>query len=85
MDFTKAKTFADIVNQFVGFLNSLIPLIFALTLLFIVWKVVDAWIINGGDQNKIEEGKKTVLVGVIALVVMSGIWGIIAILQKSLF
>lgn len=84
MNFSKHTTFADMVGQFITILNALIPLIFALTLLVIVWKVVDAWIIGAGDQYKIEEGKKTVLIGVIALVVMSGIWGILGILQSSL-
>jgi hypothetical protein len=46
---------------------------------------VDAWIINGGDSEKVEEGKQFVFVGIVALVVMSGIWGILNILQSSLF
>lgn len=66
-------------------INLVVPLIFALTLLFITWKVIDAWIIHGGEESKIEEGKHTIIVGVIALVVMSGIWGILSILQYSLF
>jgi hypothetical protein len=60
-------------------------LVFAITLLVIVWKVIDAWIIHGGDEAKVEEGKHTAIVGIIALVVMSGIWGILSILQYSLF
>lgn len=77
--------FSDLVATFIEMISLLIPLIFALTFLIIVWKVIDAWIINGGDESKIEEGKKTILVGILALVVMSGIWGILAVLQSSLF
>jgi hypothetical protein len=47
--------------------------------------VVDTWVIHGNDAGKVEEGKNFVIVGVIALVVMSGIWGILSILQGSLF
>jgi hypothetical protein len=79
------KNFSDLVATFIEMISLLIPLIFAITLLFIVWKVIDAWIIHGGDESKVEDGKNTIFVGVIALVVMSGIWGILSILQSSLF
>jgi len=79
------RNFSDLVSAFIGIISLLIPLIFALTLLIIVWKVIDAWIIHGGDEAKIEEGKNTVIVGVLVLVVMSGIWGILSILQSSFF
>ncbi len=78
------ENFADVVNTFIEIIKLLIPLIFGLTLLVITWKVIDAWIINGADGEKREEGKQIVLVGIIALVVMSGIWGILSILQSSL-
>lgn len=77
--------FSDLVATFIDLISRLIPVIFALTLLIIIWKVVDAWIINGGEESKIEEGKSTIIAGIIALVVMSGIWGILKILQNSLF
>lgn len=79
------ENFSDLVNTFIEMISLLIPLIFAITLLVIVWKVIDAWIINGGDENKVQEGKHTAIVGIIALVVMSGIWGILRILQSSFF
>ncbi len=79
------QNFSDLVNSFIGLITLVIPLIFALTFLVIAWKVIDAWIIHAGDSNKIEEGKNTIIVGIIALVVMSGIWGILYILQSSLY
>lgn len=79
------RDFSDVVATFIEMIALLIPLIFALTFLVIAWKVIDAWIIHGGDQGKIDDGKNTILVGIIALVVMSGIWGILAILRNSLF
>ncbi len=79
------KNFADLVDLFIGLLSLAVPLIFALTLLFIIWKIIDAWVINGGDQTKVDEGKQTALVGVLVLIVMSGVWGILEILRNSLF
>ena len=79
------NNFSDLIAEFINIITLLIPLIFAGTLLIIVWKVIDAWVIHGGEESKIEDGKNTIIVGVIALVVMSGIWVILNILQSSLF
>lgn len=82
--YTTPCTFADLVHKLLDLISLTIPLIFAITLLVLIWKVIDAWILNAGDTSKIEEGKQTVLIGVIVLVVMTGIWGIVAILRSSL-
>jgi hypothetical protein len=79
------ENFSDLVNWLIGIIGLLVQFVFALTLLVIVWKVIDAWIINGGDDHKVEEGKQIIFAGIIALVVMSGVWGILQILQSSLF
>ena len=79
------KNFADVVDYFLNIISLIVPLIFAVTLLYIVWNVIDAWIIHGADEAKIENGRNTILIGVIALVVMTGIWGILNVLRSSLF
>ena len=79
------NSFSELVAHVIEFITLLIPLVFAGTFLIIMWKVIDAWIIHGGDESKIEDGKNTIIVGIIALVVMSGIWGILSILQSSFF
>jgi hypothetical protein len=79
------RNFSDVVDKLLGIINLIVPLLFGLTLLYIIWGVVDAWIIHGGDEGRVEEGKNTLIVGIIALVVMSGIWGILSILKSSLF
>lgn len=79
------ENFSELVAVFIDLISLAIPLVFSLTLLVIIWKVVDAWVIHGGDTTRINEGKDTILIGVIALVVMSGIWGIVALLRYSIF
>ena len=85
MYYDTPQNFSQLVDDFINLITLIIPLVFALTLLVIIWKIVDAWILNGGDSAKVEEGKKTALIGVLVLVVMSGIWGILAILRSSIF
>ena len=79
------KDFKDLVFTLTDLINLIIPLIFAVTLVVVVWKITQAWIIGGGDPQSVEAGKNTVLVAVIALVVMTSIWGIVRLLQSSLF
>lgn len=78
--------FGDLVNYLIDILSLLVPVIFGLIIIVLVWRLIDAWIINGGGSgDKVDEGKKTALTAVIVLVVLSGIWGILALLQGSLF
>ncbi len=79
------QNFNDLVNLFIGFISLIIPLLFGITFLYIAWSIIDAWIIHGDDPSSIDKGKNVAVTGVIALVVMSGVWGILKILQNSLF
>lgn len=77
--------FAELVGFFIGIFELIIPFIFSLTLLVIIWKIIDSWIINADNTSKIDEGKQYVLWGVIVLVIMSSVWGILRLLRSSLF
>lgn len=79
-----SSTFKDLVELLISYINLLVPIVIALTFLFIAWKVIQAWVINGGSKDSVEEGKRVALIGVIALVFMFGIWGLLGILQSSL-
>lgn len=78
-------TFADLVGKFLDLIALLIPIVFALTIVVLSWGIINAWIINGGDQGSVDRGKKIAVAGVIALVVMVSVWGIVALLQNSLY
>ncbi len=78
-------SFAELVDLLIGILSLIVPLIFSLALLVIVWKLIDAWIINAGDVSKREAGKQYATWGILILVIMSSIWAILRILRSSLF
>lgn len=84
MNFNETSTFGDLVAGIIDIMAALVPLLIALTVVVLSWGIIKAWIINGGDETSVAKGKSLALVGVIALVVMFGFWGILAILQKSL-
>jgi len=78
-------TYQGFVELIIGFINILIPALFAVVFVYFMWKVIDAWILNVGDETKRTEGGKYVVSAVIAFVVMVSAWGIIALLRTSLF
>ncbi len=78
-------TFSGLVGMLVSLIYRVVPLLFGLIFLIIVWRVVDGWIIHGGDQKAIDSGKSTIISGVVVLVVLAGLWGLVALLKSSLF
>lgn len=82
---TTPTSFAGLVNEILGLINLIIPLIFAIVFLFLTWKIIDAWILNAGDEKKVEDGKKYALTAVIVMVLMIAAWGIVELLRSSLF
>ena len=81
---TTPTTFAELVAFFLGLINQIVPLIFGLAFLFIIWKLIDAWVLHPDDGSKREEGKTIIITGVIVLVIMLSIWGILNLLINSL-
>ncbi len=78
-------SFSGLVDGILGLINLLIPLIFGVIFLFLTWKIIDAWVINAGDEKKVEDGKKYALTAVIVVVLMIAAWGIVGMLRSSLF
>lgn len=78
------SNFKGLVAIITNIISTLILFVFALTFLAFMWGVVKGWIVGGGETEGVESGKKVVFAGIIALVIMSSIWGILYLLQSSL-
>ncbi len=62
---------STIVNDF------LVPIVIALAVLVFLWGVFNAFILGGSDEGKRADGRKLMLWGIIAFVVMGALWGIV--------
>jgi hypothetical protein len=82
---TPPRNFSGLVDLVIDILQSLIVLTFALTFLVFAWQIVKSWIIDGGNAESVEEGKKVVVTGIIVLVIMSSVWAIVYLIQSSFF
>jgi heme O synthase-like polyprenyltransferase len=78
-------TFAGLVNEVIGIINIIIPLIFGILFLYLVWRVFENWVLKADDQNAREAGRQYAVSAVIVFVVMISAWGIVRLLQSSLF
>ncbi|MCA9361306.1 hypothetical protein KC845_01970 [Candidatus Kaiserbacteria bacterium] len=79
------STFIELVDVFLRLITSLTYFVFAITFLFFVWQIIKTWIIRGGDETAVKEGKQVLLATIIGLVVMSGFWAIIQLLRNGVF
>ena len=75
--------FASLVNGILTIISYIIPLIFAVMFIYFAWRMIDAWIINAGDEKKREEGKVFLVITIISFVLMVTIWGIVSVLKDS--
>lgn len=79
-------TFDSLVEDvLINLINTLIPLIVTAILVVLIWKLISMFIINAGDPQALMDGKRTVVIAVIALVVILSIWGILNLLIGSVF
>ena len=81
----EATTFSGLVEDIIEIINVVIPGIFAIAFIYMMWKVIDAWVINGGDPAKRQEGKQMLLIAVLMFVLMLTTWGIVALLRNAFF
>jgi Type IV secretion system pilin len=77
-------TFAGIVQNIVTIANvGVIPLLYALAVVYIFIGIVRYFFIEGGAEGQ-EKGKKTVIYGLIGIVVIFAVWGIVNIMLNTL-
>lgn len=74
----------DLIKTVGGLLNPLIAIVVAVALLVFFWGLAKFIFRLGGDEKAVEEGKRIILWGLIALFVMVSVWGIISFMQKEL-
>jgi hypothetical protein len=70
-----------IICQVHQILNSIIPALIALGVLFFVWGVVSYMI--GADEEQKKKGKDKIIYGIIGLAVIAGMWGLVNIIVTT--
>ena len=74
------NSLCNILKFVADLVRNLIPIFFALALVYFFWGVA-MYVRNAGDAKKASDGKSIMIHGAIAIAVMSSIFGIAAALQ----
>jgi len=74
----------DLITAVEGLINPLIGVLVGLALLAFFWGLAKFIFRAGGDEKAVEEGKKIMKWGLIALFIMISVWGIISFIQSEL-
>jgi len=78
------ENFAALVGVLVGILNAVIPIIFGVALLAVLWAGAQM-ILNSDNPQKRADGRRTILWGVIVLVIMISMWGLVNLIADTFF
>ena len=78
-----AYDFASLVGLFISMIQTLVPLIVGLTLLYFIWGIFQLVRSNSEDSRK--EAIGLITYGIVALFVMVSVWGLVSILTSTFF
>jgi heme/copper-type cytochrome/quinol oxidase subunit 4 len=77
-------TFAGIVQNIVVVVNfGVVPLLYALAIIYLFIAIVRFFFIETGPEAQ-EKGKKSIMYGIIGIVVIFSVWGLVNILLNTL-
>lgn len=71
-----------LLAQATDFINKLIPFVIALTLLFFLWGIFRL-VFAAKDSDARKEARGFIIWGVVALAVMTSVWGLVNILTST--
>ena len=83
---TKANlpTLAFSVNVVIGLINRIIPFLIGVAFVLVLAGILK-YVAAGGDNEKIAEGRRVIIWGVLILFVMLSFWGLVTVVCTSLF
>ncbi len=81
---TYPKNFKELVTFFLGFINKILPILVAMTMLVFFWGLIGL-IRNSGDEKAVKDGKQLMLWGIVGLFVLISFAGIISLFTGDFF
>ncbi len=78
---TQSGTLGYILCRIGELLNTIMPIIIALGVVYFIWGVVEY--VVGGDEEAKKKGREKIIYGLIGLVVIVSIWGLVSILKNT--
>ncbi|QQR50050.1 hypothetical protein IPF86_03115 [Candidatus Nomurabacteria bacterium] len=76
-------TITSVLLKIGGILNVIIPILITLGVIYFIWGVIKY--VTAKDEEQQKEGRTTIVSGIVGLFVIVAIWGLVGILQNTLF
>jgi hypothetical protein len=81
---TCPNAICGVAATIVGIINGvLVPLLFAVAFIVFLWGIAKAYIFSGGDAEKVSEGHRLILWGIVAFAVMISLWGLVNVVAST--
>ncbi|MDO8594176.1 MAG: hypothetical protein Q7R93_01535 [bacterium] len=81
---TTTINFGTFANKLNAISNAVIPFLIGVAVVAILWGIF-TYIRSAGDTEKVAEGRKTIVYGIIGLFMMLAFWGLVITIKNSLF
>jgi len=78
---TQSGTLLDIFCRIGQILNSIVPILIALAVVYFVWGVVS--FVIASDEEAKTTGRNRIIFGIIGLAVIIGMWGLVNVLRNT--
>ncbi len=82
--YAQATDFKGLIKIALDLLKSVIPVIIGIGLVVFLFGIV-RYITPGQSEEKIKEGRNMMIYGLIALFVMTAVWGLVGVLTSTFF
>ena len=80
LDYTPNTGVGGLLIWFKNLLNTLVPIIIALAVVWFLWNVFQFIVKDGDDKDKAKSG---MIWGIVAIAVMVSVWGLVGILTST--
>ena len=78
------SNFKDLVNIFISVIQTALPVITGLAFMVFIWGLIKFIFRVGGDTKAVEDGKKLMLWGLIALFILLSFMGILVFVYRDI-
>ncbi|MBU1102115.1 pilin [Patescibacteria group bacterium] len=78
---SQGGTLTGFINRLKGTLNLVIGVLFSLATAYFIWGIIQ-YVVSGGDEKKLEQGKKHMVWGIIGMAIMGAAWGIVTMIKN---
>ena len=72
-----------LIQSVKSLMGAALPLMVGIALLVFLWGLV-RFLAKGGDSKAVEDGRRLMIWGVVALFVMVSVWGLVGFIQRNL-